>query len=85
MSKSKSEKNNKERNRNLCELDDFCSDHGLEKEFINGNYQVRVSKNDSSIDFYPTSRKYCVMFDHGKRYVKWGVYLKLEDLLKYFK
>jgi len=70
-----------QREKGLCEIDDFCSINKLEKEQIN-EYQVRVyGHNEKEVDLYPTNKKYCRL---GTIPV-WGMYSKLDELLNYLK
>lgn len=80
--KRKKEMLKHERSKNLIDLDDFCSDNNLNKEFMS-DYQVRVTKDKTVIDVYPTSKKYCLIYHNGAKKGVWGMYSRVEDLLKY--
>jgi hypothetical protein len=80
--KRKKEMLKHERSKNLVDLDDFCSDQKLEMNFIS-DYQVRLERNGTTLDVYPTSKKYCLIYHKGNKKGVWGMYFKVEDLLKY--
>lgn len=63
-----------QRNKQLCEVSDFCETHGFEQVHIT-EYQVRIN---GILDVYPTSMKFCIL-----KTKHWGQYYKVEDLLKH--
>lgn len=84
IKESKRVKRQKERSRNLIDLDDFCTDHMIDKEFLTP-YQLRMTKDNTVVDAYPTSKKLCVIRLNGANYGIWGSYESTNDFLEYFR
>jgi hypothetical protein len=73
VTESKKARLREQREMGKCEVDDFCAEHGFEKEFIT-EYHIRIERQ---VDVFPTNRRYCVL-----KTKRWGTYNFIKELLK---